>query len=68
MFINLSSSEGIPVSIMEAQSFGIPVIATNVGGSGEIVVSETGVLVDENRTEASVLLSLNKDLGYCFSE
>ena len=30
IFINVSSSEGIPVSIMEALSFGIPVIATIV--------------------------------------
>lgn len=36
-FINVSSVEGIPVSIMEACSFGIPIIATNVGGTGEIV-------------------------------
>ena len=33
LFINLSSSEGIPVSIMEAMSFGIPVISTDVGGT-----------------------------------
>ena len=37
LFINVSSSEGIPVSIMEAMSFGIPCIATNVGGNSEIV-------------------------------
>lgn len=37
-FINVSSVEGIPVSIMEACSFGIPIIATNVGGTSEIVV------------------------------
>ena len=37
IFINLSASEGIPVSIMDAISFGIPCIATNVGGTGEIV-------------------------------
>lgn len=47
LFINLSSSEGIPVSIMEAISFNIPVVATNAGGTGEIVGEEldTGVLV-----------------------
>lgn len=39
--INVSSSEGLPVSIMEATSFGIPVIATDVGGTAEIV--EDGV-------------------------
>ena len=37
VFINVSSSEGLPVSIMEAMSFGIPVIATDVGGTSEIV-------------------------------
>lgn len=36
-FINVSSSEGVPVSIMEALSYGIPVIATDVGGTHEIV-------------------------------
>ena len=37
LLINVSSSEGIPVSIMEAMSFGIPCIASNVGGNSEIV-------------------------------
>lgn len=37
VFINVSSSEGIPVSIMEATSFGIPVIATDVGGIRELI-------------------------------
>ncbi|MHB1484063.1 MAG: glycosyltransferase [Saccharofermentanales bacterium] len=47
LFINLSSSEGIPVSIMEAMSFNIPVMATNVGGIGELVDDENGFLVDK---------------------
>ena len=38
LFINVSESEGLPVSIMEAISFGIPVIATDVGGTCEIVL------------------------------
>jgi len=46
VFVNTSISEGIPVSIMEAISFGIPVIATDVGGVSEIVTSETGVLLN----------------------
>ncbi|MCI1966795.1 MAG: glycosyltransferase [Oscillospiraceae bacterium] len=45
-FVNTSSSEGLPVSIMEAASFGIPVIATDVGGTMEIVTpKETGYLL-----------------------
>lgn len=62
IFINLSSSEGIPVSIMEAQSFGIPVIATNVGGSGEIVSENTGVLLGANPTVNEVTNAIGKIL------
>lgn len=48
-FITTSSSEGIPVSIMEACSFGIPVIATNVGGIAEIVEDQVnGLLLSAN--------------------
>ncbi len=45
LFMNVSNTEGVPVSIMEALSFGIPCFATNVGGSGEIVNSSNGSLV-----------------------
>lgn len=36
-FLNLSSSEGLPVSMMEVTSLGIPIVATDVGGVSEIV-------------------------------
>jgi len=48
LFINLSSSEGIPMSIMEAMSCSIPVIATNVGGTSEIVNNANGLLLNKN--------------------
>src|SRR5690606_434106 len=38
--INTSSSEGIPVSMMEAMSLGIPCIGTDVGGVAEIIQDE----------------------------
>lgn len=38
VFVNASKYEGIPLSIMEAISFGIPVVATRVGGNPEIVI------------------------------
>jgi len=48
LFISLSRYDGIPVSIMEAMSFGIPSIATDVGGVSEIVINgETGFLLDQ---------------------
>jgi glycosyltransferase involved in cell wall biosynthesis len=46
VFINVSSSEGLPVTIMEAISFGIPIIATDVGGTSEIVTNRTGILLN----------------------
>lgn len=45
LFINVSITEGIPVSIMEALSFGIPVMATDVGGTSELVYSQNGYLI-----------------------
>ena len=48
VFINVSSSEGLPVSIMEAFSYGIPAIATAVGGMPEIVAEDCGVLLESD--------------------
>jgi glycosyltransferase involved in cell wall biosynthesis len=48
LFISLSAAEGIPVSIMEAISFGIPVLSTDVGGCSEIVNENTGLLIPLN--------------------
>ena len=46
LFLNVSKSEGLPVSIMEATSFGVPVIATDVGGTHEIVDKGNGYLLN----------------------
>lgn len=47
LFILLSSREGLPVSIQEALSMGIPVLATDVGGVSEAIPSngDNGALV-----------------------
>lgn len=37
IFLSFSRSEGVPVSIMEALSAGIPVLATDAGGTRELV-------------------------------
>lgn len=42
LFVNVSASEGIPVSIMEAISRSIPAIATDVGGTSEIISGDLG--------------------------
>lgn len=45
VMISVSMSEGLPVSMMEAASFGVPVVAVDVGGVAEIVNDTTGVLL-----------------------
>jgi glycosyltransferase involved in cell wall biosynthesis len=41
--------EGVPVSIMESLMHGIPCIATNVGGTSEMIENDSnGYLVDCN--------------------
>lgn len=48
-----SFSEGVPVVLMEAMARGIPVVATNVGGVGELVQSGVnGLLVPPGDTES----------------
>lgn len=47
-FINVSSTEGLPVTIMEAISYGIPTVATDVGGTREIATPESGILLKDN--------------------
>lgn len=60
LFINLSTSEGIPVSFMEAMSFATPVLATNVGGVSEIIDNECGYLLPESVTSNEVAKVLSK--------
>lgn len=54
LFMNVSSSEGLPVSIMEAFSFGIPALVTAVGGNPEIVQEGAGILLAENPSIESI--------------
>lgn len=58
VLVNASESEGVPVSIMEAMSFGIPAIATNVGGVSELVDNETGVLLDADANGGLIAIAL----------
>lgn len=45
LFLNLSETEGSPVSVMEALAAGIPVIATAAGGTPEMVDNKVGRLL-----------------------
>ena len=61
-----SLAEGLPVVLMEAMAFGVPVISTRIMGIPELVEDEvTGLLVTPGRTDALVtaLLRMWRDAG-----
>lgn len=64
IFINPSFSEGLPTSVLEAGAVGLPIIATAVGGTEEIIKNyKTGILVKPNNTAQlrKKILELIKD-------
>lgn len=61
LFINVSTTEGLPVSIMEALSYSVPVIATDVGGTGEIVKDGyNGVLIPSDFSDEELADQIQK--------
>ena len=59
-FINVSESEGVPVSIMEAMSFGKIIIATDVGGSSEIVLNaQNGLVLPKDFSQEELIEAVN---------
>lgn len=51
VYLSTSHSEGLPLSMLEAEAAGLPVIATRVGGVPDIV-RENGVLIEDNDASA----------------
>ncbi|MEH2162101.1 MAG: glycosyltransferase family 4 protein [Nostoc sp.] len=67
VFILPSYNEGLPMAILEAMGWGLPVISTPVGGIPELVISnQNGLLVTEGKiqqlSEAIQLLIENETL------
>ena len=56
-FINVSETEGCPVSIQEAMSYGIPIIGTNVGGVSELI-NGNGILLKADTTIEEISTAL----------
>lgn len=66
LFINVSSTEGIPVSLMEAYAYSIPAIAPDVGGIKEIFYNDKYLLSKQFKVEELVdklnhFINLSKD-------
>lgn len=63
LFVNVSESEGLPVTIIEAISFGIPVLATDVGGTAEVVTLSTGILIPKEFDPKEIASIINSFRG-----
>lgn len=68
IFVRPSLTEGMPLAVLEAMACGLPVVATRVAGTPEIVIDhETGILVNvgdvENLAEALMELLGNTELA-----
>lgn len=51
VYILPSYNEGLPISILEAMSYGMPIISTPVGGIPEVVDNKNGILVTPGNDE-----------------
>lgn len=58
--VNSSENEGLPVSIQEAISFGIPCMATDVGGTSDIITNLTGILLNPDFYPPSTMKHLEE--------
>ena len=68
VIVNCSKAEGIPVSLMEAMSAGIPGIAFNVGGISELIKDRfNGFLLDHATENHSLLLKETIDKFFILS-
>ena len=63
VYVLPSSWEAFPIGVLEALACGVPQVATDVGGTGEAVVPETGLLVPKRDPTAlaEALVSLLED-------
>lgn len=61
IYLFTSKFEGMPISILEALSLGLPIITSNVGGISEIIKdNETGFLVEDIYNPNAYLEKINK--------
>jgi colanic acid/amylovoran biosynthesis glycosyltransferase len=63
-FLNVSSSEGTPVAVIEAMSCGIPILATAVGGNREVASESNGALLPANPSPEEIAIQLLACLEY----
>lgn len=60
IFINLSTTEGLPITLMEAISFGTPILVNEVGSCVEFIRPFTGIMVGVDETEEIIAKKIAK--------
>lgn len=59
IFLYTSQADGLPNTLLEATAAGLPIVAPNVGGVGEIINTDTGFLVKDFADVDSYVSILN---------
>lgn len=54
VFVLSSTTEGVSLTLLEAMSCGIPIIATNVGGNAEVVIDKANGFITPARDERAI--------------
>lgn len=64
LFINVSESEGVPVSIMEAMSCHIPIVAPNVGGISDMIDNKKSGKLLSKKCEINEIVEVLSDVKF----
>lgn len=64
VFLNVSLSEGVPVSIMEAMSCHIPIVAPNVGGIKDMVLNGYNGFLLSNECSVNEIVASLKNMDF----
>lgn len=67
LFLLTSDFEGLPLSVLEAMSCGLPIVATRAGGTVDVVTDAEGILTEIGDEEAltAALCKLAEDPALC---
>ena len=68
LFLNVSESEGVPVTIMEAMSCHLPIVAPNVGGISEMISDGINGCLLSEKTEVVELVNALLNMNFFKNE
>jgi len=64
LYVHSSRAEGLPNAVLEAMAYGVPVVATSAGGTGELLAEHAGdclVPLEDGCALAKAMLRMLKD-------